>query len=129
MTFTAPGWLVICYLLNILILIPVCLEMFRGRGTQTVFSGAAAPSEALERLVASLWLAILLASVGGLFLPAFFAPVILVQVVYKSVWLAGFVAPHRRDRAVPSGIAGTFAFIVLAYPVLFLLALFGGPEA
>lgn len=120
-----PALLKIAYAANILILVPVCWGMFFGRGVAGVFQGAVDESTGLRLLVGSLWFAILCASAAGLKWPEFFAPVILIQIVYKTLWLAVFVAPlvlNAKGAAVPWGIAATFAAIVLTYPVLYWLA-------
>ena len=47
------------------------------------------------------------------------SPLLLIQVIYKSLWLVVFVVPlliRGRSGDVPWGIAGTFLFIVLTYP-------------
>lgn len=114
----------LAYGANIVILVPVCWAMFSGR-LDAVFQGAVPPSDGLRLLVGSLWLAILLASAAGLAVPRFFAPVLLVQIVYKAIWLAVFVAPLIRAGApnVPWGIAATFAGIVLVWPFLFAIGM------
>lgn len=107
------------YLLNILILAPVCLGMFSGDGAASVFQGRVDPSRGLELLVGSLWLSILAASCAGLVWPRSLAPLLVLQVIYKSVWLAAFVAPAVARgglAAAPMGVAGCFAFIVLVWP-------------
>lgn len=123
---TNAGLLRVAYAANILILVPVCWGMFLGSGTAGVFQGQVAESQGLRLLVASLWSAILLASVAGLWSPAFFAPVILIQIVYKTLWLATFVLPlivAGRMAEIPHGIAAIFAAIVVTYPFLFWKAL------
>lgn len=116
-------WLQIPYALNIAILVPVCLAMFAGRGEGVVFQGAVASSRGLELLVGSLWLSILVASVGGLFFPRLFVPLLAMQVLYKATWLLTFVGPSvGRKEPAPVGIAACFAFIVLAWPVFLWLA-------
>jgi hypothetical protein len=124
---TDPAWLRIAYGANILILLTVCAGMFAGPvGGQGVFQGQVPESAGLRLLVGSLWAAILLASIAGLRWPGFFAPVVLIQIVYKALWLAAFVAPlllSGRADAVPWGIATVFAAIVLVYPLLFWRAL------
>lgn len=116
------GLLKFAYAANILILVPVCWGMFLGSGTASVFQGQVAESAGLRLLVGSLWAAILLASVAGFWAPGFFAPVILIQIVYKALWLATFVLPliiAGRGAEVPWGIATIFAAIVVTYPFLF----------
>lgn len=118
-----PKWLTIAYILNLLILVPVVFQLFSGSGMATIFEGKVAESTGLRILVGSLWLAILLASVGGLFQPAFFAPVILIQIFYKATWLLLYVLPLIKSGApYPVGISACFLFIVVTYPLLFLLA-------
>ena len=112
----------LAYAANILILLPVVWSMFFSGGTIGVFEGKVPDSEGLRSLVGSLWLAILLGSVAGLWAPAIFAPLLLVQIVYKSTWLATYVWPHRHDPGIPIGISVTFLLIVLIYPILLWLS-------
>jgi hypothetical protein len=112
----------IAFSANIVILVPVCWSMFVGNAT-AVFGGTVADSTGLRLLVGSLWTAILVASIAGLAQPAYFAPVILIQVFYKAMWLVTYVLPTTRaGRDVPTGISIVFLVIVLTYPVLFWLA-------
>ncbi len=107
---------------NILILVPICWNMFFGSGAGSVFEGKVAESAGLRLLVGSLWLAILVGSILGLFLPRFFAPIVLIQIFYKSLWLMVFVLPlvmAGKSDQVPWGISTTFILIVLTYPFLF----------
>jgi hypothetical protein len=115
------SFLKIAYIANILILVPTCWSMFSMHSGQRVFEGAVAESAGLRLLVASLWTAILAASVCGLFFPRFVAPLLLVQIVYKTLWLAVFVIPLMLQPTAkwPSGVAICFALIVLSYPFLF----------
>jgi hypothetical protein len=120
---THAPWLLPAYVANILILVPVCHGMILGGGVTTVFEGKVAESAGLRLMVGSLWLAILLASVAGLRWPAFFAPVVLIQVVYKATWLAVFILPlWLNGQPFPGGISAVFLAIVLTYPVLLWLA-------
>lgn len=126
LTLANPGILRIAYAANIFILVPVCWGMIAPTAAATVFQGAVTESSGLRLLVLSLWSAILAASVCGLFAPAFFAPLLFVQIFYKTLWLALFVWPAIRSGApVPWGVAGTFAAIVAVWPVLLVLALRG----
>ena len=121
-----PSILWLAYAANVVVLVPVVWSMFASGGTQGVFEGKVADSPGLRLLVGSLWLAILLASVAGFLAPRFFAPLLLVQVVYKSAWLAAFVAPltmREGWEAAPQGIAIAFAGIVATYPVIFWLGM------
>jgi hypothetical protein len=123
MIITAPKWLYLAYGFNILILVPVVWSMFFGPGVVNVFENKVAESAGLRLMVGSLWFAILLASFAGFIWPSFFAPVVLVQIVYKSLWLLVFVLPLIRTSApFPVGISAVFAGIVISYPVLLWLA-------
>ena len=119
---TGAGLLRLAYAANILILVPICWGMFFGSGVAGVFEGKVAESQGLRLLVGSLWFAILLGSIIGLAAPRFFAPIILVQIVYKSLWLLAFVLPlvmAGKSGEVPWGIATTFILIVAIYPFLY----------
>ncbi len=113
------------YAANILILVPVCYGLIAGSGVAGVFEGKVAESAGLRLLVASLYVAILVASVAGLKWPAFFAPILIAQIIYKTLWLAMFAAPlvlAGRSGDVPWGISSSFIGIVLIYPILLLRA-------
>ncbi len=89
-----------------------------------VFQGSAEGSAGIRLLVASFWGAILLLSAVGLFLPRPLAPLLLVQAVYKTLWLVMFVAPlvaRQGWSAVPWGLGVSFALIVVSYPWLYWL--------
>lgn len=117
-------FLQIAYVANIIVLLPVCYGLMFGSGVGGVFEGKVDESQGLRLLVGALYAAILLASVAGLFAPLFFAPVLLIQIVYKSIWLLVFILPLYRtagSAAVPWGISGTFITIVATYPLLLWL--------
>lgn len=123
MSFAGAGILRFAYAANIVLLIPVCWGMFVGGGVGTVFEGKVAESAGLRLLVGSLWFAILASSVAGLWFPAWFAPVIVAQIIYKALWLLVFVAPlliAGRSEQVPWGVTVSFIGIVLIYPWLLL---------
>ena len=125
---TGFGLLRLAYLANIIILVPICWGMFFGSGVGGVFENKVEESAGLRLLVGSLWCAILAGSFAGLFAPRFFAPVVLIQIVYKSLWLLTFVLPlvvAGKSGDVPWGIATTFIIIVLSYPVLFWFSAVG----
>jgi hypothetical protein len=120
-----PGLLRITYVANIFILVPVCFNMLVGSGVGSVFEGKVDESAGLRLLVASLWTAILVASVVGLFRPETMSVVPLIQVFYKSMWLAIFVLPKllaKPQAPVPAGISIVFLLIVITYPLVYLAA-------
>ena len=108
------------YIFNILVLIPVGLLTLLGgeRGGQLACQNKFPESEGFRTILGSLWTAILLGSILGLIFPVQMSPLLLVQVIYKSLWLLVFVLPlslKGRSSEVPWGIAVTFLGIVVSY--------------
>ena len=102
---------------NILILVPI------GIGTLLKPSltdhGVFAESAGWRTLVGSLWVAILACSALGVVWPSSFIWLLLLQVIYKSVWLLVYAAPRvlsGRSQEIPAGIALSFVVIVLVWP-------------
>ncbi len=107
------------YVINLLILVPVCLAMLTSRdgGMATVFQNRVAPSDGLRLIVFGMWTAILIGSLAGLAAPERMLPLLGLQVIYKSLWLLLFVLPLWRTGApIPWGLAGSFLFIVAVWP-------------
>ena len=121
MSLDGTGILRLAYVGNILILVPVCWALFLGSGVHGVFGGKVEASPGLGLLIASLWFAILACSAIGLAAPELMAPIIVLQLIYKSLWLATFALPlilAGRGDAVPWGVTGSFIAIILIYPIL-----------
>jgi len=109
------------YIFNILVLISVSLlTLFGGeRGGQLACQNKFPESEGFRTILGSLWTAILIGSILGLIFPVQMSPLLLIQVIYKSLWLLVFVMPRLlkgKISEVPSGIALVFLVIVLSYP-------------
>ncbi len=84
--------LTFAYWANIVILVPIAVPtIFRIFPTD---EGRMDESQGWRVLVGSLWTAILVLSVLGLFAPERYAPVLLLQLVYKSIWLLVYAAPR-----------------------------------
>ena len=111
--------LTFAYWANIVILVPIAVPtIFRIFPTD---EGRMEESRGWRALVGSLWTAILVLSVLGLFAPERYAPVLLLQLVYKSIWLLVYAAPRilRREYAsIPWGITVSFAAIVVVWPFI-----------
>lgn len=120
------------YAFNIVVLVPIGLmTLFGGeRGGQLACQGKFTESEGFRTILGSLWTAILIGSVLGLFFPVPMSPLLLIQVIYKTLWLIVFATPKLldgRSREVPWGISLTFLVIVVSYPwVIPWRQLFGG---
>ncbi len=82
----------------------------------SVFTQGFAYSEAI-RLVGALWAAILVLSVLGLFFPYQMSPVLLLQLIYKSLWLLVAALPAAlRQEPYPKYMAAFFILWVLVLP-------------
>lgn len=116
------------FVLNILILMPVCWSMFFGANGPSVeaFEHRIADSPALRLLVASLWFAILACSVMALWAPGQFTAILILQIVYKALWLAAFAAPViAMGGTPPIGVSLSFAAIVAVWPFFIWRAIAG----
>ena len=113
--------LLLPYVFNILVLVPIGLMTLIGgeRGGQLACQGKFPESAGFRTILGSLWTAILIGSGIGLFFPIPMSPLLLIQVIYKTLWLLVFVPPRLlggRSKEVPWGISLTFLVIVLSYP-------------
>jgi len=107
--------LLLPYIANIIILIPVVLgTLFNLFPT----SGGYFPeSLGWRTIVGSVWTAILIGSFLGLRSPTIYSPLLLLQVIYKSLWIGVYVIPRLSNPSqVPWGIAITFILITIFYP-------------
>jgi hypothetical protein len=114
------------YLLNVIILVPVCMMMFFGNNKDTVqaFQATVVDSPGLRLLVGSLWFSILICSVLGLNEPKKFVPILLMQWIYKTVFIVSYIIPHYiryGTRLLPTGITATFSAIILVWPYFIFL--------
>ena len=113
--------LVLAYIFNIIILIPIGLMTMLGgeKGGQLACQRKFPESEGFRTLLGSLWTAILIGSVLGLFFPITMSALLLIQVIYKTLWLLVYAMPrmlNQRSNEVPWGIASTFLIIIVTYP-------------
>jgi hypothetical protein len=84
----------------------------------TIFQNAYQTTDIIK-LVGCLWLAIALLSVLGLWRPLTFSPILLVQLIYKGLWLLVVALPAIRSKqAYPSGMAAFFVVWVLVLPFI-----------
>ncbi|MGD2176007.1 MAG: hypothetical protein PVJ27_11435 [Candidatus Brocadiaceae bacterium] len=111
------------YVFNILVLTPVALMTFLGGepAARKVFQNKFPESKGIRTILGAQWTAILLGSVAGLFFPLVMSPILILQVIYKVLWIVVFAAPRwltGRGSEVPSAIAGVFLAIIAGYPWL-----------
>jgi hypothetical protein len=118
----------VAYALNIVILAPVLVSMYCDKDSTAIraFQGSIKNSEGLRLLVAAIWLSILLLSLAGFIWPKLFLPVLMLQVVYKSLFLLTYCLPRLKAgkiEEVPIGLSISFLLIVLAYPIVIFYGL------
>ncbi len=107
------------YAANLAILLPIAVPPRLGiyRTDQRKFPESAG----WRALVGALWTGIMVLSVLGLREPLRYSPVLLLQLIYKTLWLVVFALPlvrRRETHLIPWGIAISFAAIVLIWPWL-----------
>jgi hypothetical protein len=92
--FLMSNMLNVAYAANIVILGPVVAAvLFAQDANRTVFENRFTQSPELIALVGCLWASILICSAIGIFYPAEMAPVLLLQVIYKALYLALLLGP------------------------------------
>ncbi len=115
--------LLLPYIFNIIVLIPIGLLTLLGgeKGGQLACQSKFPESEGFRTILGSLWTAILIGSVLGLFFPLTMSALLLIQVIYKTLWLLVYATPRllkKRSNEVPWGIALTFLVIIVSYPLV-----------
>ena len=109
----------VAYWINIVVLVPIAIPtVFRLFPTD---EARFEESAGWRVLVGSLWSSILVLSILGLFQPLLYSPLLVLQLIYKSVWLAVYILPRllrSQSSEVPWGISISFAFIVIVWPFI-----------
>ena len=108
------------YVANIIVAgwISITSIFFPKRAALTVFQNAYQPTEVI-RLVGCLWLAIAILSILGLWRPLTFSPVLLLQLIYKGMFLLVVALPAlRNNQPFPTGMAAFFLIWVLILPFI-----------
>lgn len=112
--------LLIPFLANMAILVPVAFGALIG--LLPISSGHFPNSPGWRTITESLWTAILVCSIAGLFHPIVFALILLLQIIYKTAWLVFYVRPRLRNadsrKEIHWGIAVSFLLIVIFYPLV-----------
>jgi hypothetical protein len=110
----------IIYIANIIVAgwISISSLFFPKIAASTVFSNAYHPTEVM-RLVGCLWLGIAVLSLLGLWRPITFSPVLLLQLIYKGMWLICVAIPAIKDKQpYPAGMAAFFIVWVIVLPFI-----------
>ncbi len=108
----------VVYIANIIVAgwISITSLFFPKAAGNSVFSGVY-PNSELIRLVGALWFSIFLISILGLWKPITFSPILMVQLIYKSLWLLVVALPaimHKNE--YPIGMASFFLVWVIVLP-------------
>lgn len=109
------------FIVDAVVTCPFALATLIGseRAAQLLFRGGLPESPSVRTILGSLWAAILLCSVTGVFFPVAMSPVLILQLIYKGLWILLFAVPRwlsGRAAEVPRRIAGIFVAFVLVYP-------------
>ena len=109
----------LAYWINIVVLGPISIAtVFRLFPTdQARFEESAG----WRVLAGAVWMSAVVLSVLGLFHPLRYSPVLLLQLIYKPVWLAVYAAPRLlrgESDAVPWIMTGTFVGYIVVWPFL-----------
>jgi hypothetical protein len=110
----------ITYIANIIVagFISISAMFTPKKAATTIFAGAYQFTNVIQ-LVGCLWFAIAVLSVLGLFKPITFSPILLVQLIYKSLWLLLVALPAiKNNQPYPSGMAAFFVVWVLVLPFI-----------
>lgn len=108
----------IMYLANILVAgwVGISSLFFPKYAIRAVWEHAYGVSE-IMKMTGCLWIGITLLSLFGLFRPLTFAPVFLLQLIYKGTWLLVVTLPAvQNDLPYPKGMASFFMIWVLILP-------------
>ena len=111
----------IAYLLDIIVSVPVALTPLIGNAaTARSLLGEDLPeNRSMRSLLAALWMAILLCLVTGLAYPIVMAPILVLQLLYKSLWIVLFAVPRwasGRHDEVSWKLTAIFATYIVVYP-------------
>lgn len=109
------------YTANILIAgsVGVSSLLTPGHAANSVWQGTTLPGDAAVRVTGALWTALALLSVLGLRNPGVMVPVLLVQLLYKGMWLLAVAVPamaRGEGRTLPAGMAWVFLVWVAVLP-------------
>ena len=110
----------IIYVLNIIVAGQIAFSALSNpkNAALTTFGNAYQPTEVIK-LVGCLWLAIAALSVLGIWKPVTFSPVLLLQLIYKGMWLIVVAVPAmRNDIPFPKTMAMFFVTWVLILPFI-----------
>lgn len=115
--------LILIYLANILVAGWVGLTSLFAPAVavRSVWQGTTSADGASLRVVGALWTSIALLSLFGLFNPLGFAPVLLLQLIYKGGWLLAVALPARlkdSQHPLPMGMSLFFAVWVFILPMI-----------
>ncbi|SRR6056297_260128 len=109
------------YLIDACVSFPLAWAMLTNsnRLLSVIFDQPLSTNPCCRELLGALWMAIAVGAIAGLFFPLVCAPILMLQWVYKCLWLLLFAVPRwlsGHTAEVPNRIAGIFVAFVLLYP-------------
>jgi len=111
----------IAYSLDIIVSLPVAFTTLIGndRAAGFLFKSHLPENDSFRIILGSLWMAVLICSMAGMFFPIAMSPILFLQVIYKALWLLLFGFPRwlsDRRKEVPKRIAVICIATILAFP-------------
>ena len=113
----------LAFVLDAAVTAPLAIGVLAGQhwAARLLMRESASPGENLRLTLGCLWLAIALCSLLGVFFPITFAAVLVLQLIYKTLWILIYAIPRwigGRGAEVPGSVATVFLAFVLVYPWL-----------
>lgn len=107
------------YILNIIIFAPVCWMMYSVVDRKDALKRKAVGSHEMAVGLTLVGLIILVASIAGLFWQLALIPMLIIQILYKALFLVLVAYPLWRAggvKAIPLKVTLFFLFVVVTYP-------------
>lgn len=109
------------YVVDAIVTAPIALAMLCGHASwvRRLLDEALPDDRSLQVMLGALWTALFVCLVLGAMWPVTMAPVLLLQLIYKSLWMLGYAIPRwtgRRSGAVSVKVAGLFVAYIAVYP-------------
>lgn len=112
-----PNWMRVMYALTVVIAGGIGLALLIAPKATGSFLGYPAEEPLIAGIAYSVWFTLGILSIAGLRSPLKFAPVLVVEMTYKTVWILAVI--------IPTAIAGPLASFGLTSAVLYLIPIIG----
>ena len=109
------------FVVDAIVTAPIALVTLFGheRAARFLFQDSLPASDSIRMILGSLWMAVFCCSLAGVALPLTMSPILVLQLIYKGLWLALFAIPRwfsGRRAEIPCRLAVLFIAFILVYP-------------